>query len=162
MNVTTALTNKLKSDNHCSSVNSHSLDFKHGLMILFHKVLLVGVFSVDVLNRLAEIIILGIEVERLCHTWDFDTCFSVIVSWENFRESISHSEFTIECSSHESLSFVETSISHCVPGSRRKGVVAIITEKLALKFQCRFACAAHFDRLSSTRGIASCVSSSVR
>ena len=121
-----------------------------------------GVFSVDVLNRFAEIIILGIEVERLCHTWDFDTCFSMIVCWENFRESISHSEFTIECSSHESLSFVETSISHCMSGSRRKGVVTIITKKLALKFQCRFACASHFDRLSGTRNITGCVSSFVR
>ena len=65
-----------------------------------------GEFSADVLNGQSLIIIFRVEVEGLCHTWNLATCFSVVVSWEDFCESISHSELSVKCPSHVSLSFV--------------------------------------------------------
>ena len=90
----------------CSSVNSHSLDFKHRLMVFFHKVLFVGEFSIDGLNWQSLIILFWVEVEGLCHAWNLAACFSVVVGREDFCESISHSELSVKCPSQVSLSFV--------------------------------------------------------
>ena len=75
-------------------------------MVFFHKVLFMGKFSADVLNWQSLIILFRVEVEGLCHAWNLAACFSVVVSWEDFCESISHSELSVKCPSHVSLSFV--------------------------------------------------------
>ena len=90
----------------CSSVNSHSLDFKHRLMVFFHKVLFMSKFSTDVLNWQSLIILFWVEVEGLCHAGNLAACLSVVVGWEDFCESISHSKLSVKCPSKVSLSFV--------------------------------------------------------
>ena len=75
-------------------------------MVFFHKVLFMGKFSADVLNWQSLIILFRVEVEGLCHAWNLAACFSVVVSWEDFSESIPHSELSVKCPSHVSLSFV--------------------------------------------------------
>ena len=65
-----------------------------------------GKFSADVLNWQSLIILFRVEVEGLCHAWNLAACFSVVVSWEDFCESISHSKLSVKCPSQVSLSFV--------------------------------------------------------
>ena len=86
----------------------------------------------------------------------------MVIRRKYFSEGVSHSQLPIECPAHVGLPFVETTVSHCMPGSRRKGVVAVVAEKLALILHCGLASATHLDGVSHTGLIACCICPLVR
>ena len=131
-------------------------------MVLFHEVFLVRVFSIDGLDWLPQVVIFRVEEVGLRHTRDFHTCLAVIIGREYFGEGVPHPQLPIEGPAHVGLPFVKTAVSHRVPGSRRKGIVAVVTEKLALIFECGLASATHLDGISHTGLVAGSICPVVR
>ena len=131
-------------------------------MVLFHEIFFVGVLPVDVLDRLPQVVIFRVVEKSLGHAWNFNTCFTMVICRKYFSEGVSHPQFPVECPAHVGLPFVETAISHCMLGGWRKGIVAVVTEKLALILKCGLASATHLDGVSHTGLIARCIGPLVR